>query len=317
MGLTYDPQDLDKMHAERPDAPLMNGESASCQSDRSDTDVSGVIACSQESWAPADARDWDAGAFVWSGFDYRGETGWPNVVSFYGILDLCGFNKGVADWYTVWWGAAAGWSSSATRVMASPAWAPPSSGTGGSVTITAMAAASSVQLSVNGVAVGTRVSMSHLGYAKWTVPFAPGNYSITSYDASGSLVGSFVSTSPGPATALRAVVDWSGSGPNGAIVSGRRDVALVVISVVDAAGVVVRGSRANVTFTVTGPGEILGLGNGDHSNHLPGQGLTWVPAYDGLARAIIRGAATATGAPLRLTASAAGLVSAEVQVDVV
>jgi hypothetical protein len=98
MGLTYDPGSLDKMHAELPTKPLLNGESASCQSDRGDDDTSGVIACSQASWSPADSRLWDAGAFVWSGFDYRGETGWPNVVSFYGLLDLCLFDKPVAGW---------------------------------------------------------------------------------------------------------------------------------------------------------------------------------------------------------------------------
>lgn len=71
MGLTYDQGDLDKMHAERPLIPLMNGESASCQSDMVSADSSAVVACSQASWAPAAARLWDAGAFVWSGFDYR------------------------------------------------------------------------------------------------------------------------------------------------------------------------------------------------------------------------------------------------------
>ena len=110
MGLTYDYGSLAKMHAGRPTAPLLNGESASCQSDRADFDASGVIGCSRDSWATADAQVWDMGAFVWSGHDYRGECGgWPNTVSFYGVLDLCGFDKGVAGWYKVFWGAAAGW----------------------------------------------------------------------------------------------------------------------------------------------------------------------------------------------------------------
>jgi beta-galactosidase len=38
MGLTYDYGSLEKMHAGRPGAPLLNGESASCQSDRADAD---------------------------------------------------------------------------------------------------------------------------------------------------------------------------------------------------------------------------------------------------------------------------------------
>jgi beta-galactosidase len=318
MALTYDYGSLAKMRAGRPGVPLLNGESASCQSDRADEDASDAFGCSRDSWATADANEWDGGAFVWSGTDYRGECGgWPNTVSFYGVLDICGFDKGVASWYRVWWGAAAGWPSSATRVEAWPPWAQPRAGASASLKISAAAAAASVQLSVNGVAVGAPVSIARLGFATWTVPFSPGNYSVASFDASGAPLGSFVSRSPGPAAALRAVVDWPGSGEGGALLAGRRDAALVAIAVVDADGTVVRGARANCTFTLSGPGELLGLGNGDHAGHLPAQGLSWVPTYDGLARAVLRGAAAATGAPLQLTVSSDGLASAVVSIDVV
>ena len=320
MGLTYDQGDLDKMHAERPGAPLLNGESASCQSDRGDEDASGVIACSRDSWAPADARIWDAGAFVWSGFDYRGEVGWPAVVSAYGVLDLCGFRKPVANWYTVWWGSAAGWEGAPATVLASPAWEPPAGGAGAPVKITALAAAPFLQLLVNGVAQGARVAVPRLGFATWSVPFQPGNYTVASFAsaAGGAALGAFASRTPGPAYALRAEVDWPGSGPGGALRAGGRDAALVALSVVDAAGVVVeRGGAFNLTFGVEGPGELLGLGNGDHQNHNPGQGLSWVPTYGGRARALLRGAAAATGAPLRLTVAAAGLQPAGVQLEVV
>ena len=42
------------------------------------------------------SRDFVAGLFVWSGFDYRGEPSphtWPCVNSHWGILDTCGFEK--------------------------------------------------------------------------------------------------------------------------------------------------------------------------------------------------------------------------------
>ncbi len=315
MGLTYDPGSLDKMHAERPGAPLLNGESASCQSSRGDGDASGVLGCSRDSWAPADARVWDAGAFVWSGFDYRGETGWPSVVSYYGVLDLCGFEKPVAAWYTAWWGAAAGWPSAAAFVAAWPPWA----GSAGSpMRITAVAPAASLQLSVNGVPVGGAMPVPRLGFATWDVPFAAGNYSVTSLDAAGAVLGVFVSRTPGPAVALRATVDWPGSGAGGALVGDRRDAALVAVAVVDANGEVVPSAQVNCTFVVTGPGELLGLGNGAHDNHSPGQGVASLPTFGGLARAILRGTAP-TGAPLKLrvSADADGLAAAEVVVQVV
>ena len=316
MALTYDSGNLIHMREGRPGVAVLNGESASCQSDQGDDDASDVIACSRDAWSTADENEWDGGAFVWSGFDYRGECGgWPNTVSFYGVLDLCGFDKPVSHWYTVWWGLAAGWPGAASQVLASPPWAPPQGG-GGTVKITAVAAGASVQLSVNGVAVGAPAAMAHNGLVTWSVAYAPGNYSVVSFDAAGAPLGSFVSRSPGPAAALRAVVDWPGSGANGALLAGRRDAALVAVTVVDADGIVVRSARPTLTFAVSGPAELLGLGNGQHDNHIPGAGVSAMPAYNGHARAIIRGT-VATGAPAQLTVSADGLASANVDIDVV
>ncbi|MGG4036411.1 glycoside hydrolase family 2 TIM barrel-domain containing protein [Paenibacillus cisolokensis] len=52
----------------------------------------------EEGWKAATEHDYVAGLFVWTGFDYRGETfpyEWPTVVSQYGIMDLCGFAKDI------------------------------------------------------------------------------------------------------------------------------------------------------------------------------------------------------------------------------
>lgn len=43
-----------------------------------------------------EAAPWTAGEFVWTGFDYIGEPTpywWPSVLSYFGIIDLCGFPK--------------------------------------------------------------------------------------------------------------------------------------------------------------------------------------------------------------------------------
>jgi len=315
MGLTYDYDSLAKMHEQRPSAPLLNGESASCQSDRGDDDVSGVIGCSRDSWATADQNEWDIGAFVWSGGDYRGECGgWPNTVSFYGIIDLCGFDKGVTMWYHVWWGLAAGWTEASSLVKSWPPW---SGSEGSNVKITAVSSAASMQLSVNGVAQGQPINVSHLGFSTWIVPFSPGNYSVTSFDSTGAVVGSTVSHSYGPAARLFAIIDWPGSGPQGALLSGRRDAALIAVSVVDSNGIVVRSADNNITFSISGPGELLGLGNGDHLNHLPGQGISSTPVYKGLARLIVRSGQSPTGAPLVVTMTSDGLVGTSIEIDVV
>lgn len=193
---------------------------------------------------------------------------------------MCGFDKPVTPWYTAWWGAAAGWPGAASFVSAWPPWA---GSPGAQVAISAVAPAASVQLAVNGALVGAPIAVPRLGFASWSVPFAPGNYTVASFDAAGAQVGLFVSRSPGPAAALRAVVDWPGSGPGGALIGDRRDAALVAVAVVDASGEVVRGAQVNVTFTVSGPGELLGLGNGASLRPLlvpsprPPPSLTYTP----------------------------------------
>ena len=48
------------------------------------------------------ARPWLSGAFVWTGFDYRGEPTpyqWPCINSHFGILDTCGCPKDLFYYY--------------------------------------------------------------------------------------------------------------------------------------------------------------------------------------------------------------------------
>ena len=99
-------------------------------------------------------------------------------------------------------------------------------------------------------------------------------------------------------------------------IGGSRTVVTRTVTVVDANGILVRSAKPALTFAVSGPAELLGLGNGQHDNHVPGAGVSVMPAYNGHARAILRGT-VATGAPAQLTVSADGLESATVDIDVV
>ncbi|MFX8270440.1 hypothetical protein ABTL25_20445, partial [Acinetobacter baumannii] len=50
----------------------------------------------RDAWKAIATRPFVAGAFVWTGFDYRGEPQpfeWPTASSSFGIMDLCGFPK--------------------------------------------------------------------------------------------------------------------------------------------------------------------------------------------------------------------------------
>jgi len=60
----------------------------------------------EEAWKAVKNREYMAGIFVWTGFDYHGEPspfGWPAVSSSFGILDLCGFKKDAFYYYKACW----------------------------------------------------------------------------------------------------------------------------------------------------------------------------------------------------------------------
>ena len=61
----------------------------------------------EEWWKFYGTREWEAGGFAWTGFDYRGEPtpyGWPSINSQFGIVDMCGFPKDTFYYYKAWWG---------------------------------------------------------------------------------------------------------------------------------------------------------------------------------------------------------------------
>ena len=111
------------------------------------------------------------------------------------------------------------------------------------------------------------------------------------------------------------LAEWPGSGPSGALLLDGIDVVLIVVSVHDASGRVVPDARNNVTFTIAGPGFMLGAGNGDQLNHLPRAGIDYQPAYAGLLKVIVRGVAgTETSTTLQVTAASEGLQSVTIPV---
>ena len=60
----------------------------------------------ETAWIAVRDRDYAAGTFVWTGFDYLGEPtpySWPSRSSYFGIVDLCGFPKDCYYMYRSEW----------------------------------------------------------------------------------------------------------------------------------------------------------------------------------------------------------------------
>ena len=78
------------------------------------------------------------------------------------------------------------------------------------------------------------------------------------------------------------------TGTGFALLLNGQDSGLVSAAILDSNGRVVHSSSHNVTFSiVSGPGRIIGVGNGNPACHEPNQ-VSWRSAYHGLARAIVQ-----------------------------
>ena len=102
-----------------------------------------------------------------------------------------------------------------------------------------------------------------------------------------------------------------------------QDVALIRCAVIDVAGRVVPGASNSVTFAVSGPGAVYGVGNGDPANLVPdkvGQkdlpygGVWTIPTFMGLVRAIVQTESSQPGKVV-ITATSPGLKAGVVSFD--
>ena len=71
-----------------------------------DTSAVGWGATASSAWYEVIKRDFIAGEYVWTGFDYYGEPspfGWPGISSQFGICDLGGLPKDYYYYYQANW----------------------------------------------------------------------------------------------------------------------------------------------------------------------------------------------------------------------
>ncbi len=193
---------------------------------------------------------------MWTGFDYRGEPTpyeWPCINSHFGVMDTCGFAKDDFYYYQAWW---------TDRAMAHllPHWNWPGR-EGQDLDVRCFSNCEEVELFLNGRSLGRHV-MQNNSHLRWTVKYEPGTLSARGYRDGKEAAADVVETTGAPAaitlTPDRAVIQGDGE-----------DVSVVTVAVTDGQGRVVPVAGNLVNFELTGPGRILGVGNGDPSCHEP------------------------------------------------
>lgn len=308
--------DVDAVHKKFPDLPILLTEEGSTVTTRGiyetspekgfhqayDRDRPGWGATAQEWMRYVDARKFVAGAFVWTGFDYGGESTihfWPGVVSHFGILDYCGFPKDAYWFYKSWW-------TNEPVVHIFPHW----NGIGtDSVDVHVYTNLEDVELFLNGKSLGKK-QVEKYDIPAWRVKYTPGKL-----EAKGKKDGkryTQVFETTGKPAALK-IMSETGS----ELCNDGRDVAVCTVQVLDAKKRLVPDASNKVVFEIEN-GTILGVGNGHPSSHEPDQFAkgeqVYRNAFGGLLLVIVK--PDNSGKPVVLKAFSDGLTNGEITLTI-
>ncbi len=272
---------------------------------------------SLEAWQAVEDNDYISGQFLWTGIDYIGESpGWPVRSWTNALFDLCGFKK-PTGWFRqslwsdkpmVYLGA---WIRSSSEEQGGrrrrsrrnivPGWNAPD---GAEVSVFCYTNCDEVELFLNGASLGSKpISEARRGMLSWEVPFEEGT--LTAVGKRGGItVCEYRLQTTGEAKKIQLVPDTK------TLTADGKDVAALEFYITDENSVRVPNAENLITFTVTGPAELIGIGNGNPRGHQSHQGASH-NAWQGRGLAIIR---TQHGKPgtITITANAEGLESAKV-----
>ena len=259
-------------------------------------------------WRAVQTNDFIAGQFLWTGVDYLGEANaWPNRANGAGLLDLCGFKKPLA------WFRQSLWSDTPMAYLCASETDGGRHGSFGSekwnwnsnsiMTVICFANCPEVTLTLNDKIIGTKkLSEAVNGVLRWQIPFAPGTLKAVGH-SNGHAVCDYVLKTAGAARRIELLPDATQLRADG------KDVSHVEFRIVDENGIRVPDAEPEVTFELTGPASIIGIGNGD-LNSVEDCKTNLHRAFQGRGLAILQ-AATVSG-DLVLKATAPGLEPASV-----
>ena len=277
-----------------------------------DTNKPAWGATAEASWSHYAARPYVAGLFQWTGFDYRGEETpfyWPAISSQFGILDACGFPKDNFYYYQAWW-------SDHPVLHVFPHWNWPGK-EGQDINVWVDSNCQAVELFLNGQSLG-RKPMARNSHLEWMVKYEPGTLLARGYNDGKEVLTDKVETTSDPA-AVELIPDR----PN--LKADGEDVSIITIQADDAQGRPVPIAGNEITFALSGPGRIIGVGNGDPSSHEPDvctatrsadstTVVDWKRSlFNGLAQVIVQ--STREPGEITLTASSPGLSSSVLKLN--
>jgi beta-galactosidase len=279
-------------------------------------------------------RQFWAGGFLWSGQDYIGEPTpydvFPVKASFFGAIDTAGFPK---DFYHLF---KSQWTAAPLVHIVPMNWTDYAPGQ--DVAVWVYANVATVELFLNGKSLGVKsfdqkVTTFGRKYLETTEPTGDDyNYPSGSYTSPNGSTGKLhltwsVPFQPGRLTAVataggrvvaRDELSTAGSPREITLTPGKRvitadgkSLSFLSVGVVDHSGVLVPDASNLIRFTVTGPGTLAGVDNGQQENAQSYQASS-VPAFNGRALVIVK--STDRAGSIKVTATSPGLAPASARI---
>jgi len=241
------------------------------------------------------------GEFIWTGFDYIGEP-YPYAaqatLSYYGVIDLCGFPKDIFYDYQ------AAWRPEHDMVHILPHWTWPGR-EGKQTPIHVFTNGDEAELFVNGKSHGKRrkgegnatikdnsnqfKSLKEKPLAQYSnrmiwedVTYEPGEVRVVAWKNGKKIAENTVHTA-GEVAGLRVTADRA------VIKADYEDLAFVTVDAVDAEGHFVPTFNEQLEFSIEGAGELVALGSGNPADFAAMQGTSSYNAFYGKCLAIVRG----------------------------
>ena len=229
--------------------------------------------CIERGWKFYAERDYLAGLFYWTGFDYRGEPNpmtFPATSSEFGILDYCGFPKDEAYYLKAWW-------TDEPVLHILPHWNLDGH-EGEKVSVWVYSNCDEVQLTVNGKNLG-RKKMPVNGHLEWETVYKPGYVKAVGYKNGRKVMEERIETT---GEAVEAVWSYETVG----------DIMVAQVEMRDVKGRFVPTANCTIDFTAQEGYRILGWGNGDPAfqyDERPedGSDTIRITTFNGLAQVIL------------------------------
>ena len=272
----------------------------------------------EQLWKFVAMNNYVIGDFMWTGIDYLGEARWPFKNTSSGVIDMCGFPKDGFYFYQSQWT-----DEPVLHIFPHWNW---NGREGQVIPVLVYTNCDTVELFLNGKSFGpksyefpiqgtsggwnsyerpylnTTTADLHLS---WDIPFEPGTIKAIGRKDGKVVLEKEIKTTVSP-KAIRLSVDRA------SINADSRDVAHIIVEIVDEDGNLVPTASNRINFTVTGAGKLIGVDNGNPMDHDPFKASDR-KAFNGLALAIVQ-ASFETG-EIVVKATSDGLKSSKLMIN--